>query len=726
MAKQNKQKKKKVSLVNALDKGKMHKYFDVLLKEDLSRLRDNLRNELFYWLANPSLERLNKLKEKYSFLSKMIDFNIVNKRLDKLDEFEGHFLGVHISEFMPELKEISEECEKRFSQIMKGVEKAKLWLLPIAEDASADSNVEAAVYFASRGLASVDPDVLKRRWHETICQRIIQGQPSASRLTEDIKTRAGQKLISLSEAAELLNFLDTMPRFFYSRREEEEFIDATFFRGVEWFNLRGFEPWVKSFGDEFSSFSLTEPMLGSWLLFFLCRSDLLLKNVKRIGLEGLLWGLLNGQIERTKPWKQYSLGDKGLIYFDYIPIASAAVFAWERIKPSNLEKPVVDTAVQLLFGTQMLSGAWPIRSNETEGSIISTCFAIHALAVAKPQGWEQACNGAKDWLLKQQDDYGCWHIQGGPTVMLTVLALDSIDLADGKTDVTFRISHAGMPTARQIEDPEYDYSHEPWHNPDDPELLSMSKENAIKKFKTCIALIVATEVELKQALYRLKPAKGRKIVKVSFGPDTFFLGRFGQFETVLIKSSMGTEGPRGSMLTVDSVIKTWKPKVAILAGIAFGAKKEKQKPGDILVADAIIPYENQRIGETIVFRNPIAPSSSILLNRFENALGWNFKRPDKSKVSVYAGPMLSGGKLVDSLEFKKTLLDQFPTAIGGEMEGSGIYAAGTRNNTDWIVVKAVCDWADGYKHKDYQELAAASSMSLCEHVLSDRHALDGI
>ncbi len=65
-------------------------------------------------------------------------------------------------------------------------------------------------------------------------------------------------------------------------------------------------------------------------------------------------------------------------------------------------------------------------------------------------------------------------------------------------------------------------------------------------------------------------------------------------------------------------------------------------------------------------------------------------------------------------------------AIGGEMEGAGIWAASARNDTPWILVKGVCDWADGKKGKEYQEFAAAAAVSLCLHVLQDERALDGI
>jgi hypothetical protein len=60
------------------------------------------------------------------------------------------------------------------------------------------------------------------------------------------------------------------------------------------------------------------------------------------------------------------------------------------------------------------------------------------------------------------------------------------------------------------------------------------------------------------------------------------------------------------------------------------------------------------------------------------------------------------------------------------MEAVGIYAACRRANIEWIVVKAICDWADGTKHKAYQGLAAAAAVSLVEHVLSKRNALDGL
>lgn len=45
-----------------------------------------------------------------------------------------------------------------------------------------------------------------------------------------------------------------------------------------------------------------------------------------------------------------------------------------------------------------------------------------------------------------------------------------------------------------------------------------------------------------------------------------------------------------------------------------------------------------------------------------------------------------------------------PEAPGGEMEGTGLYSAAQRKKVDWLLVKAVCDWADGKKERTRKHL----------------------
>ena len=98
--------------------------------------------------------------------------------------------------------------------------------------------------------------------------------------------------------------------------------------------------------------------------------------------------------------------------------------------------------------------------------------------------------------------------------------------------------------------------------------------------------------------------------------------------------------------------------------------------------------------------------------------------PDGSKSKVHFGFFLTGEKLIDNAEFKASLLSRYPEAIGGDMEAAGIYAAAGK--IDWIVVKAICDWADGKKGESHQALAAAASVSLVEYVLNSPDALSGL
>jgi nucleoside phosphorylase/tetratricopeptide (TPR) repeat protein len=241
-----------------------------------------------------------------------------------------------------------------------------------------------------------------------------------------------------------------------------------------------------------------------------------------------------------------------------------------------------------------------------------------------------------------------------------------------------------------------------------------------------LAILVATQVELRAVLSAMKPLPRRsRILKVAKDNETFYAGKIGAVNAVVSLCSAGSNGPSGATLTANSTIEKWSPDAVLICGIAFGASRRKQREGDVLVATGIIPYENKRMGAKAVYRTSLASCGPKLLNRFRNVIGWDFRRADNSRVEVHFGQILSGEKLVDDPEFKTSLLNDFSEAIGGEMEGTGLWAAATRHNKEWIVVKSVCDWADGSKNDQFHELAARSSISLCQFVFSSRGALDG-
>ena len=52
------------------------------------------------------------------------------------------------------------------------------------------------------------------------------------------------------------------------------------------------------------------------------------------------------------------------------------------------------------------------------------------------------------------------------------------------------------------------------------------------------------------------------------------------------------------------------------------------------------------------------------------------------------------------------------------MEAAGIYAAAARNNLEWAVVKAICDWGDGSKNDNSQTIAAANACCVTSALLA--------
>jgi tetratricopeptide (TPR) repeat protein/nucleoside phosphorylase len=243
-----------------------------------------------------------------------------------------------------------------------------------------------------------------------------------------------------------------------------------------------------------------------------------------------------------------------------------------------------------------------------------------------------------------------------------------------------------------------------------------------------IVILTATITERDCVIGSMRPLSDRsEIVKIAFGPDTFYLGILGCQTIVLTMCGMGTIGRDGSSLTVSDAIRTWNPKAIIAVGIAFGIDPDRQRIGDVLVSKTVGSYEPQRVqDDLIISRGVVAESGLHLFNRFINVHGWSFQRPDGSLVELRAGQILSGDKLVDSLNFKQRLLERYPEAIGGEMEGAGLYAAAERAKIEWIIVKGICDWADGNKDKQYQRFAAAAAISLVEHVLNDANAISDL
>lgn len=234
-----------------------------------------------------------------------------------------------------------------------------------------------------------------------------------------------------------------------------------------------------------------------------------------------------------------------------------------------------------------------------------------------------------------------------------------------------------------------------------------------------LLLVTVTKTEAQAVLKIFSNATGSPLQRKYIGDKTYYdLGNLGGADVFMVQSEMGTGGPGGSTLTVHKAIEALLPTAVIMVGIAFGLKpKDDKHPNDqefghILVSKQIMAYEPQKIkGEKIIPRGDRVTCSTWLLGKFRDGdIDW-------PGAKVWFGLVLSGEKLVANKAFRSELLAIEPEAVGGDMEGAGLYSAASDAKTDWILVKGICDWADETKHDDFQHQAAQNAAEYVYHVI---------
>ena len=219
-----------------------------------------------------------------------------------------------------------------------------------------------------------------------------------------------------------------------------------------------------------------------------------------------------------------------------------------------------------------------------------------------------------------------------------------------------------------------------------------------------VLLITVTDVEA-QAIFDLFPNRIQRVIDGRIYYDLDFVGSAKTF----MAQSTGA-GPAHARICIEEAIQALSPLVVIMVGIAFGLHPEKQHIGDILVSHQIEDYDQQKIGtgpdeqRKIYARGDRVRASERLLNRFRAGRHDWLAPPE-----VHFGLILSGSKLVSHKDFRDELLRVAPEAIGGEMEGASLYEVGNRKHVEWVLVKAICDWADAGKNDTYQMMAAKNA-----------------
>ena len=227
--------------------------------------------------------------------------------------------------------------------------------------------------------------------------------------------------------------------------------------------------------------------------------------------------------------------------------------------------------------------------------------------------------------------------------------------------------------------------------------------------KPDLVIVTVNEHETRAVVDAFQAATGAEAASVPLEDRVYHdLGILNGTKVFHAISEMGSGSAGGMQQTVEKAIRLLDPGAVIAVGIAFGVDEKKQSVGDILLSKQLRLYDLQRVGKNkIVLRGAKPDASPRLTNHFVG-----FAHTKWKGARFKAGVMLTGEKLIDNVDYRKQLLSFESEAIGGEMEGAGLYVSGYDQKVDWIVLKAICDFADGNKGEDKdarQKLAAANA-----------------
>jgi nucleoside phosphorylase len=222
-----------------------------------------------------------------------------------------------------------------------------------------------------------------------------------------------------------------------------------------------------------------------------------------------------------------------------------------------------------------------------------------------------------------------------------------------------------------------------------------------------VLIVTVTEAET-EAVFEAFGRAGSTAAKVTVGGRIYHdFGIINDAHIFHALSEMGAGGVGGAQQSVLKAVASLKPSAVLMVGIAFGVDETKQAIGDVLVSQQLSLYDLQRVGKDIMLRGDKPHASPRLINFCRMAA---YAPAAALPYSVRFGLLLTGAKLIDDIDYRDQLIKLEPEAIGGEMEGEGLYVACHESKTDWIVIKAICDWADGNKtnpkKKEHQALAA--------------------
>jgi nucleoside phosphorylase len=164
----------------------------------------------------------------------------------------------------------------------------------------------------------------------------------------------------------------------------------------------------------------------------------------------------------------------------------------------------------------------------------------------------------------------------------------------------------------------------------------------------------------------------------------------------------------------NDVIRRFSPQYVLLVGIAGGIEENEVSLGDILIANQVVDFENQKVlPDSTKFRFTSHNVDPRLLNsaghyKVHECLAlMKLERPaGHANPKRHLGPIATGDKVVAQQDFLRDFLECYPKAIAVEMESGGVASAAFKSSSKpgFFMIRATSDLADHNKDKEETKL----------------------
>lgn len=281
------------------------------------------------------------------------------------------------------------------------------------------------------------------------------------------------------------------------------------------------------------------------------------------------------------------------------------------------------------------------------------------------------------------------------------------------------------------------------------------------------AVILAALPKERQAVLDVLKANGGSLTEYRADGRDYTIAQVGPLK-IAVPQPMGM-GVTYAALAAADALADLSSKVVVLSGIAgcmadppATGGSARYLLGDIVVSDLVIDYTLEKDKETVakdasggesrvrqLQPRPLPfPSSDALLkaarsrqvplrgdhpDRYADGPWVDLIRlsppgglPQSHRPAVHIGHVLSGNSVMASLEGKRKLLDRVgfnPPPVAIEMEAAGIVRRlvrePRRRRPEFIMVKSLCDWAEGTKDDGWQEYCSHVAALYTLHLLRE-------